>query len=70
MVEGKLGIFLKDLDMNKQKATGSFKFTGRAEALQEKIKARTGTTFDTSALSEEPRQRYDLCMVVYVLMLV
>ena len=50
-------IFLKD--MNKQR-DDRFRFIERATALRERIRARTGTNFDISALTEESRQRHDL----------
>jgi len=50
-------IFLTD--MNKRK-DARFKFIERATALQERIRARTGTNFDISALIEESRQRHGL----------
>ena len=37
-----------------------FKFIERATTLQERIRARTGTNFDISALIEESRQRHEL----------
>ena len=46
-------------DVNKQKYA-RFKFIERATALQERIRARTGTNFDISALIEESRQRHEL----------
>jgi len=38
--------------MNKQKTTVRFKFIERVTALRERIKARTGTNFDISALMD------------------
>ena len=49
--------FLKHI--NKQRGN-NFKFIERAVALQERIRARTGTNFDISALIEESRQRHSL----------
>lgn len=49
--------FLKH--MNKQR-DDRFKFIERATALQERIRARTGTNFDISALIEESRQGHEL----------
>lgn len=46
-------------DVNKQKYA-RFKFIERATTLQERIRARTGTNFDISALIEESRQRHEL----------
>jgi len=46
--------------MKNQKSARNSKFIQRAEALQKKIKARTGTNFDISALVRESRQRYSL----------
>jgi len=50
-------IFLKYT--NKQR-DDRFKFIERATALRERIRARTGTNFDISALIEESRQRHGL----------
>jgi len=43
--------------MKNQKPARNSNFIQRAEALQKKIKARTGTDFDISALIEESRRR-------------
>lgn len=50
-------VFLKH--MNKQ-GDDRFKFIERATALQERIRARTGTNFDISVLIEKSRQRHRL----------
>jgi len=46
-------------NMNKQR-DDRFEFIERATALRERIRARTGTNFDISALIEESRQRHEL----------
>ncbi len=51
------GIFLKHINRQRD---DRFKFIERATALQERIRARTGTNFDISALIEESRQRHEL----------
>ncbi len=43
--------------MKNQKPARNSNFIQHAEALQKKIKARTGTNFDISALIEESRRR-------------
>jgi len=43
--------------MKDRKPARNSNFIQRAEALQKKIKARTGTDFDISALIEESRRR-------------
>jgi len=52
-----LETFLKDT--NKQKGD-RFRFIERAVALQERIRARTGTDFDISALIEESRRSHSV----------
>ena len=49
--------FLKHINRQRD---DRFKFIERATALQERIRARTGTNFDISALIEESRQRHEL----------
>ena len=49
--------FLKHI--NKQRGD-NFKFIERAEALQKRIRARTGTDFDISALIEDSRRSHSL----------
>ena len=49
--------FLKHINRQRD---DRFKFIERATALRERIRARTGTNFDISALIEESRQRHDL----------
>lgn len=46
--------------MSKQKPTRDSKFLQRATALQKRIKARTGTKFDVSALVRESRRSRSL----------
>jgi len=46
--------------MKNQKPARNSNFIQRAEALQKKIKARTGTDFDIRASVRESRQRYSL----------
>lgn len=46
-------------NMHKQR-DDRFEFIERATALRERIRARTGTNFDISALIEESRQRHEL----------
>ena len=50
-------IFLKHINRQRD---DRFKFIERAVALQDRIRARTGTNFDISALIEESRQRHEL----------
>ena len=50
-------IFLKNT--NKQKGD-RFRFIERAAALRERIRARTGTDFDTAALIEESRRGHSV----------
>ena len=50
-------VFLKNT--NKQKGD-RFRFIERAAALRERIRARTGTDFDTAALLEESRRRHSV----------
>jgi len=55
-----LRAFLDRLSVNKRGAWDKLEAIERAEALQKRIRARTGTNFDISALIEESRQRHNL----------
>jgi len=55
-----LRAFLDRLSVNKRGAWDKLEAIEHAEALQKRIRARTGTNFDISALIEESRQRHNL----------
>jgi excisionase family DNA binding protein len=55
-----LRAFLDRLSVNKRGAWDKLEAIERAEALQKRIRAKTGTNFDISALIEESRQRHNL----------
>jgi len=55
-----LGTFLSQLSVNKPGSQDKLEFIERAVALQKRIRARTETEFDISALVEESRQRHSL----------
>jgi len=55
-----LTAFLKRSGANKHGAWDRLESIERAEALQKRIRARTGTDFDISALIEESRRRHSL----------
>jgi len=52
--------FLNELSVNKHGSQDKFESIERAVALQKRIRARTGTDFDISALIEESRRRHSL----------
>jgi len=55
-----LETFLGNTGVNKQKGVDKFKFIERAAALRKRIRARTGTDFDISALIEESRRSHSV----------
>ncbi len=55
-----LRAFLNKLSANKRRTWEKSESIERAEALQKRIRARTGTNFDIPALIEESRQRHSL----------
>jgi excisionase family DNA binding protein len=55
-----LGVFLSQLSVNRRGSQDKLEFIERAVALQKRIRARTETEFDISALVEESRQRHSL----------
>ena len=55
-----LGAFLSQLSVNKRGSQDKLEFIERAVALQKRIRTRTETEFDISALVEESRRRHSL----------
>ena len=55
-----LGAFLSQLSVNKRGFQDKLEFIERAVALQKRIRTRTETEFDISALVEESRRRHSL----------
>lgn len=55
-----LRAFLNSLGANKHGTWDKLESIERAEALQKRIRARTGTDFDISALIEESRRSHSL----------
>ncbi len=55
-----LRAFLKRSDAKKHGSRDRLEFIERAEALQKRIRARTGTNFDISALTEESRRGHSV----------
>jgi excisionase family DNA binding protein len=55
-----LRTFLNGLSINRRGSRDKLESIERAEALQKRIRARTGTDFDISALIKESRQRHSL----------
>jgi len=55
-----LKAFLKSLGTNKHGSLDRLEFIERAKALRERIRARTGTDFDISALIEESRRGHSV----------
>ena len=55
-----LRTFLNGLSVNKHGSQDKLESIERAVALQKRIRARTGTDFDISALIEESRRRHSL----------